>query len=151
MRLTTLLDDERISYTRTTHPPRYSAQGLAQAEHVSGHRVAKPVVVKGDLGYAMCVIPACSRVDLERIADVLQEFNVRLASEAEMAELFPHCELGAEPPIGTLFGMKTIVDVRLHECSSILMQAGSHTEAVQVGREDWERLCDPIIADIVQE
>lgn len=148
MNLPQFLDDEKVEYRITSHTPRYSAQGLAEAEHTSGHRVAKPVIVKGDLGFAMCVVPACKRVNLDLVAEVLQEFSVRLATEEEMAKLFPNCEVGAEPPIGAMFGLKTIVDTELHEQEHIVMQAGSHTQSVQICRKDWERLCDPIIADI---
>jgi Ala-tRNA(Pro) deacylase len=106
------------------------------------------VVVKGDLGFAMCVVPACKRLDLTLVAEVLQSVDVRLATELEMTRLFPECELGAEPPIGALFGLKTIVDSRLHEQDYVIMQAGSHTSALEIRRSDWERLCNPIVAEI---
>ena len=148
MKLEVVLKEQGVGYERWSHRPTFTAQGLAEAEHVSGYKVAKPVIVRGGRGYAMCVIPACTRLNLRRVAEVLQEFNVRLATESEMAELFPECELGAEPPVGKIFGMKTIIDQRLHEDDYILMQAGSHTEALKMRRTDWERLCDPVVADI---
>jgi Ala-tRNA(Pro) deacylase len=148
MRLQDYLDEKQVEYKRSTHSPSYTSQGLAEVEHVSGYQVAKPVVVKGDLGFAMCVVPACRHVDLDRVGEVLQSVDVRLASEPEMAALFPGCELGAEPPIGALFGLRTIVDAQLHEEDTVVMQAGSHTSAVEVRRADWERLCKPIVAEI---
>ncbi len=149
MNLAALLDSEGIKYKLSTHPPTYTSQGLARSEHISGYQVAKPVVVHTDFGFAMCVIPACKHLDLHRVAEVLQVFDVRLASEFEMVRLFPHCELGAEPPIGTMFDLKTVIDSSLHGQDYIVMQAGSHDEAVEIRRDDWERLCDPIVADIV--
>ena len=67
-----------------------------------------------------------------------------------MAELFPDCELGAEPPIGAMFGMRTIMDTSLRDDDYILMQAGTHTEAIKTRREDWERLCNPIVGQIAR-
>ncbi|GAG49237.1 unnamed protein product [marine sediment metagenome] len=79
---------------------------------------------------------------------MLHEKEVRLASEPEMAELFPDCELGAEPPVGSLFGMKTIMDTRLEDDSFLIMQAGSHTESIRLRREDWQCVCEPLVASI---
>ena len=147
MKLESFLQDHGIGYEKHTHPRTYTAQGLAHAEHVSGYMVAKPVIVKGASGYAMCVLPAPTQLDLNRAAEVLKE-EVRLASESEMATLFPDCDLGAEPPVGALFDMKTIMDARLKEDESLVMQAGTHTEAITMRRADWERVCHPIVAPI---
>ncbi len=148
MELETLLEREGVRYEKSTHKPTYTSQGLAAEERVSGFNVAKAVIVRCDSGFVMCVVPACARLVLNRVTEVLQEFSVRLATEGEMSRLFPDCELGAEPPIGKLFGMKTIVDQQLHQVDYVVMQAGSHSESVKIRREDWEKLCDPIVADI---
>ena len=150
MRLETLLEEQQIGFEKRTHIPTYTAQRLADAEHVSGYRVAKPVVVRGSEGFVICVLPAPKQLDLDRVAQILNDPTVRLASEAEMMKLFPDCELGAEPPIGSLFGLPTIMDPSLRHDDDLLMQAGTHTEAIQTRREDWERLCDPIIGPIVK-
>jgi len=150
MNLETVLDDQGVGYEKHTHTKAYTAQGLAHAEHVSGYMVAKPVIVKGRNNFTMCVLPAPKHVDLQCVAQVLHEKAVRLATEPEMAELFPDCELGAEPPIGTLFGMKTIMDAQLQEDAYLIMQAGTHSTSIKVSREDWERLCEPLIASITE-
>lgn len=148
MKLEAFLRERGIGYEKHTHSTTYTAQGLAHAEHVSGYNVAKPVIVKGASGFAMCVLPAPKQLDLQRVAEVLHEPRVRLASESEMTELFPDCELGAEPPLGTLFDMKTVMDARLREDEFLVMQAGSHKESVQIRRRDWEELCTPLVASI---
>jgi Ala-tRNA(Pro) deacylase len=148
MRLEAFLDQRGIRYEKHLHPVAYTAQGLANVEHVSGYQVAKPVVVKCRAGFAMCAVAAPKQLDLKRVAAVLQEDDVRLANEAEMATLFPDCELGAEPPVGTLFGLKTVMDARLKDDEFVVMQAGTHREAVKIRREDWERLCQPVVAPI---
>ncbi len=148
MKVESFLEERGIDYGKHCHPTTYTAQGLAHAEHVSGYVVAKPVIVKSASEFAMCVLPAPKHVDLKRVADVLNEPQVRLAAESEMAELFTDCELGAEPPIGALFGLKTIMDERLHEDEFLVMQAGTHTESIRMRRDDWVRLCDPVVAPI---
>ena len=147
MKLESYLQDQGVDYEKHHHATTYTAQGLAHAEHVSGYMIAKPVIVKGDSGFSMCVLPAPKQLDLQRAAEVLHE-EVRLATESEMAKLFPDCELGAEPPVGVLFDMKTIMDLQLKDDEYLVMQANSHTEAIKMRRADWERLCNPQVASI---
>ncbi|MEK6677515.1 MAG: YbaK/EbsC family protein [Planctomycetota bacterium] len=148
MRFEAMLKEKGMPFQRSVHPSAYTSQGLAALEHVSGYHVAKPVIVKGRKEFAMCVVSACDRVDLSRIAELLHEPQVRLATETEMANLFWDCELGAEPPVGSIWGLKTILDEPLHGDEYLVMQSGRHTDSVRLRREDYERLCDPVVATI---
>lgn len=148
MKFEKFLEQSGVQFEKHQHPKAYTAQNLAHEEHVSGYMVAKPVIVKGDGGFAMCVLPAPKHLDLERAAKVLHEPQVRLATETEMAQMFPDCELGAEPPVGALFGIKTIMDAQLEEDEYLVMQAGTHTDAIRIRRDDWQHLCKPIVASI---
>ena len=67
MDLQSYLDRFNVRYLVTEHPVSYTAQSLAQAEHVSGYQVIKPVLVEADGQMILCALPACDRVDLEAI------------------------------------------------------------------------------------
>lgn len=148
MNLESFLQQARVDYEKHNHRAAYTAQRLADAEHTSGYQVAKPVVVRSRAGFAMCVLPAPKRLDIDRAAAALRQPDLRLATESEMAGVFPDCELGAEPPIGRLFGLETVVDDQLLRGEYITMQAGTHTEAIRTRREVFEQLCRPIVAPI---
>lgn len=150
MKLTDLLDQRGVAYERTTHPAAYTAQTLAAEEHESGYHVAKPVVVKGRGGYVMCVVPACLRLDMDRLGRLMQDDSVRLATEDEMAAIFKDCELGAEPPVGELFGMETLMDETLKDEEFLLFQSGTHTDAVRIRREDYEKVAHPRIESVAR-
>jgi len=47
-----------------------------------------------------------------------------------------------------MFGLTTVMDEQLRKDEFLVMQAGTHTDAVKTRRADWERLCDPVIAPI---
>jgi Ala-tRNA(Pro) deacylase len=147
----TILRERDIPYELHCHAPAFTGQQLAQVEHVPGDMVAKPVIVKGRGGFAMCVLPAPRHLDMRRVAAVLEDSEVRLAMESEMAELFPDCELGAEPAIGSLYGLRTIIDRRLEDDDYVITAAGTHEESVKMRREDWERLCNALVANIACE
>ena len=148
MNFETLLHQRAVPFKRHVHHAAYTSQELADLEHVSGYMVAKPVIVKCPTGYIMCVLAACDHLDLSKVARIVGDVDIQLASEREMKSLFPDCELGAEPPVGAMFDLKTIMDDRLCAHERLVMQAGSHTEAVDMLRADWEGLCRPVVANI---
>ena len=113
MDLQTYLDRFQVRNHITEHPIVFTSQGLAQAEHVSGYQVIKPVLIEADGQWILCALPAAQKIDLDRLATDLDAQNVRIATEQEMQDAFPGCELGAEPPIGALFGLPTIADESL--------------------------------------
>ena len=143
MDLQSYLDRFNVRYLVTEHPVAYTAQSLAQAEHVSGYQVIKPVLVEADGQMIMCALPACDRVDLEALRDDLEVDHVRLADETTLRDVFQGCELGAEPPIGALFGLPTIADESLLTQRKVTFQAGNHHEAVTMSMDDYRRLAQP--------
>jgi prolyl-tRNA editing enzyme YbaK/EbsC (Cys-tRNA(Pro) deacylase) len=42
------------------------------------------------------------------------------------------------------------MDPALKKDAYLVMQAGTHTESVKMRREDWERICSPVVAPIAQ-
>ena len=146
MNLQSYLDEMGVRYRLSHHPTAYTAQDLAMTEHVPGRMVIKPVVVKADGQFVMCALPASYRVDLEELRKQLEVSEVTLADEQKLAELFPDCELGAEPPIGRLYGMTTLVDESLMRDNHVTFQAGTHTDAVTMTLADYRRLAQPEMA-----
>jgi Ala-tRNA(Pro) deacylase len=77
--------------------------------------------------------------------DSLKTGNMYLATEAEFKNRFPDCEIGAMPPFGNLYGMKTYVSQSLTEDEQITFNAGSHSEAITMSYADYARLVAPIV------
>ena len=142
------LREKGIQFEHHVHRPAYTAQELAAEEHVPGKEVAKPVVVKLDDRYVMCVLPASHKLDMTKLCEVENAHDCRLAEENEMASLFPDVEIGAEPPFGNLYDLPTLVDRNLAEDERILFAAGSHRESIEMGYADFDELVHPRVADI---
>jgi Ala-tRNA(Pro) deacylase len=142
-KLKSFLEENEVEYKTLRHEAAYTAQGVAASTHVHGWELAKSVVLKVDDGYALAVLPAPAHVDFERIKLAIGARAVALASEAEMQSLFPGCELGAMPPFGNLYGLPVYVDLSLGLDDSIVFNAGTHTEAIRIAYEDFERLVHP--------
>ena len=146
MKLQSYLDEMGVNYRVCHHDMAYTASQLAEREHVPGLQVIKPVVVRADGQFVMCALPASHKIDLDALRDQLQAKEVALADEAKLAELFPGCELGAEPPIGRLWGMTTLMDESLTADDRVLFQAGTHTDAVTMTLAEYRRVAQPEIA-----
>lgn len=143
MHITEFLDSSGVKYEVMEHAPVFSAQGLAAVEHERGKYVAKPVIVKADDRYIMCVLPAPRKVDLGKLKGQLDAGSVVLAEEDEIGTLFGDCELGAEPPFGNLYDLPTVMDKSLEQDDHIMFQAGTHGKAVRMGMADYRRLVEP--------
>ena len=143
MKVVEFLDNNSAKYEVTRHQPTYSAQQMAAAEHVSGREVAKPVLIKADGKYYMCVLPACCKVDLDALKQDLRVEQVALAGEDEMSKLFADCELGAEPPFGNLYGLETLMDESLQADDHIVFQGGTHELAIKMAMADYKKLVSP--------
>jgi Ala-tRNA(Pro) deacylase len=124
----------------------YTAQEVAQREHVSGHRVAKVVVVMADRQPVELILPASRHVNLKRVQAVLNAEEVRLASEAEMEGFFADCEVGAIPPLRHWSGVRVLMDRALNVEGDILFQAGTHMDAVRLRFRDWCEMVNPQVA-----
>lgn len=146
MNLQSYLDEMGIRYQLSQHPLAYTAQDLAAKEHVSGTKIIKPVVVQADGQFVMCALPASYRVDLDALRDQLQADEVRLADEPSLQSLFSDCELGAEPPVGRMYGLPTLMDESLFADELVTFQAGTHTEAVTMTLADYRRLSQAEVA-----
>jgi Ala-tRNA(Pro) deacylase len=141
------LDDRRIPYQMLPHAEAFTAPETAAALHVPGKEVTKTVIVKAGGRYLMMVLPAHERVDLAKVARLLNVNTVRLATESEMQRLFPDCEVGAEPPFGNLYGVEEYVDHSVLEDREVICPAGTHHEAIRMRMNEFMQLTHPTIAD----
>jgi Ala-tRNA(Pro) deacylase len=146
MNLRSQLDQLGVSYQWLLHDRALMAQKLAQEEHVSGKRVIKPVLVRADNAFVLCALPASYYIDMDRLGRELGAREARIVDEKELQNVFPECELGAEPPMGWLFGVPTVMDDSLCRQEEVVFQAGTHEEAVSMSLSDYMKVARPKIA-----
>jgi Ala-tRNA(Pro) deacylase len=63
--------------------------------------------------------------------------KLELASESELADVFPDCEMGALPPLGQAYGIQTVYDDRLRRLSCVYFEGGDHCDLVYVGGREF--------------
>jgi Ala-tRNA(Pro) deacylase len=141
------LRERQVAYQIQHHPQAFTAQQIAECEHISGKKVAKSVVVNADNRTVLCVLSAAQRVDLDRIRSILGAQNVSLTREDEFQNIFPGCEVGSEPPFGNLYNIPVYVERSLTTQETIVFPIGTHTETMSLKYADFERLVQPTVAD----
>jgi len=137
------LDSRGIEYQELHHHDVFTAQELAQREHVSGHRVAKVVGVMVDGRPVELVLPASRRVQLDRVCQLLGAKDVRLASEEELQRHFTDCEVGAIPAMRHWRDVDVIMDGNLCCGGDIVILGGTHRDAIRMRFDDWFELVNP--------
>lgn len=142
-RLEAYLREHQVPFQIQHHAQSFSAQRIAESEHIPSKMVAKTVIIVADHHLFALVLPASFRVDLDKIQDILRAKEIRLAHEAEFASTFPDCEVGTMPPFGNLYGIPVYIDIRLAEEEAIVFPAGTSTETMSLKYADFERLVQP--------
>ena len=150
-RLQEFLDKSGVPYTHTVHPLAYTARELASAEHLPPQEVAKTVVFLAEGGYRMVVVAASKVVDFQELRTVLGFAHARLATEKELGELFPDCELGGMPPFGSLYGVPVYLDAGMLADEKIAFNAGTHRDVIHMRLEDYRKLAQPAVVSLARE
>ena len=146
----TMLKLRGIPFEELHHAETFTAQEMAQREHVSGHRVAKVVVVMADDRPVELVLPASRHVNLDLVRSALGCRNVRLASEEQMSRFFTGCELGAVPPLRQWSDVAVLMDRTLSVEGPIIFQAATHTDAIRLNFRDWYEMVNPQVASFTE-
>lgn len=142
-RLKDFLDRFEIGYDVMHHDPAFTAQELAARMHISGFEFTKAVVVKLDGEFALVAVPAPLRINFKELARAAGAKKARLANEQEFQQFFPDCELGAMPPFGNLYQLPTYADIEVTRNENMVINAGTHAEALRLRFSDFNRLARP--------
>jgi Ala-tRNA(Pro) deacylase len=152
MKLVEFLTDHDVPFDELEHQETFSAQRMAHALHLPGREVAKTVLLRADRGYAyfVAVLPATKEIDLRRASIALGGSRLELAKEAEVAEHCPDCETGVLPPFGSQYAMRTLVDRSVLQQEEMVFESNTHDRAIRIKSQDFRRLEEPLVADIVR-
>ena len=120
------------------------------AHGADGKEVAKVVMVVADGRMLMAVLPASHRVNFDLLKTAVGAHELRLANEDEFKDIFPGCELGAMPPLGNLYDLPVYIDDSLQSRPSIVFNAGTHVETIQMGFADFCRTVSPRTAGFAE-
>jgi Ala-tRNA(Pro) deacylase len=133
------LDAKNVKYDVIAHEPTNSSMQTAEACHIPGDRLAKGVLLRDEVGYALAVLPASHHI---RISDLKRQFgdDVELATESEVEALFEDCARGAIPAVGECYGLDVVVDDSIEEQPEVYFEGGDHATLVHMSHAQFAGL-----------
>jgi Ala-tRNA(Pro) deacylase len=135
------LKDRGVAFTVHQHPRTMTAVETARVAHVPQEATAKAVAMCDDDGVFLAVLPAARNVLLGQLWRETHR-PAHLATEAEIAELFPDCDLGAVPPFGEAYGLETVLDGHLLEEPVVYCEGGDHETLLEIPGTEFARLME---------
>ncbi len=153
MNVENFLTERNIAFDLIPHRETHDAQRMAATLHVPGRGVAKTVLLRANDPdtYIVAVLPANKAVDVERASTIVGGSQLELATEVEISQHCPDCDIGALPPFGSQYGMKTIVDDSFIEDNEIVFEGNNHHEAIRMGFEDFRQIEQPLLGSFVRQ
>jgi Ala-tRNA(Pro) deacylase len=150
--VTGFLEEAGIDFDVLEHAHTERAADEAAALGIGPEEVAKTLVLVAPSGNVRAVLAASERIDVRKVAAVLGVGGktVHLASEDDLAHDYPDFELGAVPPFGGPED-QVVVDERLAERDTVVLEAGTHERSVRLKAADLVRLTRAHVADICRE
>lgn len=141
------LNRRGVDYQIVSHPKHETALGIAKAGHIPAGQMMKVIMVKIDGRDTMFVIPANRKLALFKLNDMFETNDIYVEREKEFDDLFPDCEKGAMPPLGSLYGIPCYVDIAIEKEAHIYFNAGSHKDAIKLTVKDFLELPAAIEGD----
>ena len=136
------LDRWCIPYEEMHHPDAYTAQEMAQQEHVSGHRVAKVVCVMVNGWPIELVLPASRRACSTRSARCSGP-RVPAGHRGGAGSLLHRLRDRSHPGLRHWKGVDVIMDGHLRVEGDIYILGGTHRDALRVPFDEWFAMVNP--------
>lgn len=150
--LTQVLDQAGVAYELFAHPRTETAVAEAQALGLPPHEVAKTIVVSSPDANVRCVLPASERLDMHKLRELLGGGKeIHLLTEAELRVAYPEFELGAVPPLGGPAGDRVVIDRRIADRDTVVLEAGVHDQSVRLRTQDLVRAAEAMAADVCSD
>jgi len=137
--LLALLRAEGANVQLTHHEPVTTSAGAAAVRGTDLRSGAKAMLVKTKTGFVLTVLAADRKVDWKLLAPLVGGKGARFATDEELQQA-TGLSKGAVPPLGVLFGLRTIYDRSLLDVETVNFNAGTHTDSVTMARADLVRI-----------
>ena len=148
-RLMAALDAAGVKYDHLQHEAVFTSVEAAAIRGTTLHSGAKALILKGDDGFVMTVIPADMALDGTALRKELGSRRLRFATKEELLELSGLAP-GSVPPFGSRFGMKTYCDRGLSDNEFINFNAGSHSDSLRLRYDAYIGFERPILGDFAK-
>ena len=137
--LVAILQAGGADFRLTHHDPVTTSAEAAAVRGVELRSGAKAMLVKARDGFVLVVLAGDRKVDWKLLGPLVGGKRARFASDDELRDV-TGLSKGAVPPLGVLFGVRTIYDRSLLDVETVNFNAGTHTDSITMRRDELVRI-----------
>ena len=142
-RIRRFLEEQGVEYREARHGPTRTSREAADARGESIRIGGKAIVAKVDKEFSLFVLSAALGLNSRAVCRHLKAQRFRFAHREELMELTGLVP-GCVPPFGRpILDLDLYVDCSILENDRIAFNAGSLTDSMIMGREDYIRIACP--------
>lgn len=141
------LDKHQVEYKEIVHKTVYTAYDAAQTLKKELKEVAKNLLVQADRTFALVIVPADKKIDLEKIRKALGAKKVSIPNEKIMLKVLK-IKPGVVSSFGRLHKVETLIDRAMLKTQKVVFSTGSATNSVLMKVKDFVTMEEAKLADI---
>jgi Ala-tRNA(Pro) deacylase len=130
------LEARGLRFEVIPHEEAYTSVDEARALGIAADEVLKTVALATTHGRVLAVVPGSRRLDMKLVRRAVGDSRARLLTEEELEREFPGVELGALPPLGSLFKVPVYVDPEVLTHETVVFAAGTQRESIRIRTQD---------------
>lgn len=134
--LENLLTTRRIAYEVLAHESGSTLRQVVEELGISVNHVARAVVLRSGSGFILAVLPLTYLIDFTALEKLTGE-SLENVSATSVSDLFPDCERGAIPVLGTAYKLRTYYDSSLRNLDFVVFEAGNHHTLIRVHQDGF--------------
>ena len=144
-KLENFLKDNKVKYEVVEHKVVYTAYDKARTLKVPEKSIGKTLVVKLDKEISLVLIPANKNLDKQKLKKLAKTKQIDFAKEAWMKKNLKGIKVGATPPFGNLYKLKTFIDRGLLANKSIVVSSGDYKSSLKLNPAIFKK----VVSDLV--
>lgn len=144
------LDKQDIDYEEIAHKTVYTAYDVAQTLKKELKEIAKNLIVKADNTYALVVVPADKKLDLNKIKKALKAKKISIPNEEVIVKVLK-IKPGAVSSFGKLHKLEILVDKAMTGTKKAIFSTGSLSDSVLMKVKDFIQMEEAKMADIAMK
>jgi len=139
------LEGNKVKYEQISHRKVFTAFDKAATLKVKPKIVGKTLVVKLDKNPALVLIPANKNLDKEKLRKIAKAKTIDFVKEVWMKKNLKGVKVGAIPPFGNMFKLKTFIDNSLLKQPKIIINGGDYNWSIKISPAVLKKLIPDLI------
>jgi Ala-tRNA(Pro) deacylase len=154
-KITNLLSDNNCWFETFIHEPVRTSEEAANIRiGYTLQQGAKALILRvttreNSKKYVMVVLPGDKKINSSKLKQELAIKDSRFATPDEVGQITGGVLPGGVPPFGNLFELEVFCDYQIFNNEKIVFNAGDRQVSVGMMAEDYKRLVNPTLVDVI--